>query len=120
MTRLATQALPGQWVQIHRILLEAGSRAPQIPDETQAVPLEMWVKGFLVSAPAVDGDEVEVVTVTARRIKGRLVNANPVYGHGFGEPVPELLTIGRELRGIIARGSGEGDLDGVWPVKRDD
>ena len=37
----------GTWVQIHRIVLREGQRAPQVPVETQQVPLEMWVKGFL-------------------------------------------------------------------------
>ncbi|MGR8952181.1 MAG: 2-amino-4-ketopentanoate thiolase, partial [Gammaproteobacteria bacterium] len=37
----------GVWVEIHDIVLEAGERAPQVPEDTAKVPLEMCVKGFL-------------------------------------------------------------------------
>jgi hypothetical protein len=100
---MARKAIRGQWVQVHRIVLAAGTRAPQIPPETQAVPLEMWVKGFLTTGSATEGEEVTIETVTGRRLTGRLVDAQPQYRHGFGEPVPELLTIGRECREIVER-----------------
>ena len=43
-----SQAQQGDWVQIYRVILPVGERAPQVPKETASVPLEMWVKGFLV------------------------------------------------------------------------
>ena len=52
----------GSWVQIYRVVLPAGERAPQLPDDTRRVPLEMRVKGRLV-APARLGDEVEIVGI---------------------------------------------------------
>lgn len=37
------------WVRIHNIVLEAGDRAPNIPEDTQNVPLEFWTKGFCLT-----------------------------------------------------------------------
>lgn len=90
----------GTWVQIHQIVLKPEERAPQVPDDTKQVPLELKVKGFL-NADAVKGDEVTVTTLTGRSLKGRLVEANPRYEHDFGRPVPALLTIGQELRKFL-------------------
>ncbi len=40
-------ARKGDWVRIHNIVLEVGGeRAPNIPEDTQNVPLEVWDKGF--------------------------------------------------------------------------
>ena len=95
----------GTWVEIHSIVLPPGQRAPQGPDDTQAVPLEMRVKGHLVEA-ADPGDEVEVVTRAGRRLRGTLEAVEPGYEHGFGAPVPELTAIGEELRSLLATGGG--------------
>ena len=95
----------GTWVEIHSIVLPAGQRAPQVPDDTQAVPLELRVKGHLVEA-ADSGDDVEVVTRAGRRMRGTLEVVEPGYEHGFGPPVPELAAIGDELRALLATGEG--------------
>lgn len=88
------------WVEIHRIVLAPGERAPQVPGDTQSVPLEMRVKGFL-TAPAVLGEEAEIETPAGRRLRGTLVEVNPAYTHGFGPPIPELSTIGLEVRAML-------------------
>jgi hypothetical protein len=88
------------WVEIHRTVLEPGKRAPQVPADTQDVPLEMKVKGFL-SRDAGVGDEVEITTPTGRRIRGVLTAINPAYSHRFGSPIAELSPIGSELRAIL-------------------
>ncbi len=93
-------AAAGSWVEIHRIVLPAGERAPQVPEDTKHVPLEMRVKGFL-AAPAAIGEEVEIVTRSGRRLRGRLVEVAPAYTHGFGAPLPELVTIGEEVRRLL-------------------
>ena len=36
----------GDWVQIENIVLPAGQRAPQVPEDTQACDLKLWVKGI--------------------------------------------------------------------------
>lgn len=107
---MSTEGLVGDWVQIHAVLLPAGARAPQVPPDTQGVPLEMWAKGFLVSAPASVGDMVEIETPAGRMLSGRMVAVNPHHTHGFGKAIPELLTIGSECRQIVAeaRMRGEG------------
>lgn len=79
-------AKKGDWVLTHNIILTPQQRAPQVPEDTHGVPLEMWVKGHL-TADAEIGDEV-----------------NPRYTHDYGEFVPELLEIGDTVRGILFGG----------------
>lgn len=96
----------GTWVEIHRIVLPAGERAPQVPDDTRQVPLEMRVKGYLV-APASPGEQAEIVTPVGRRLRGVIREINPAYTHGFGAPIAELSGIGREVRALL-RGRRQG------------
>lgn len=98
------KAKKGDWVRIYNVVLTPEQRAPQVPDDTKKVPLEMWDKGFLINEEANIGDEVEIETYIGRRIKGKLVEINPYYTHSFGQCVPELLYIGRQLRGILEGG----------------
>ncbi|MGX6977760.1 2-amino-4-oxopentanoate thiolase subunit OrtA [Vagococcus elongatus] len=87
-------AKKGDWVKIHSTILTADQRAPQVPEDTKMVPLEMWVKGYL----EVDGkinDLVEIRTVTGRKETGVLVEISPTYTHSFGEFIPEILEIDR-------------------------
>jgi hypothetical protein len=95
-------AKKGDWVRIHKIILEAGKRAPHLPEDTQKVPLEMWVKGFLLNESANIGDDVEIETYIGRKESGTLVEVNPYYKHNFGKSVPEVLYIGRQVRSLIA------------------
>ncbi len=90
----------GTWVEIRGIVLAAGARAPQVPADTSEVPLELRAKGFLVAAAEI-GAEAEIETVTGRRLRGTLAEANPPYEHGFGAPLPELSAIGGEVRAIL-------------------
>jgi hypothetical protein len=101
---MAEPVAKGAWVEIRRIVLRAGERAPQVPEDTRRVPLELRVKGFL-AAPAALGEDCEIVTPAGRRLAGELVEIGPGYTHGFGAPVPELARIGEEVRAILrARG----------------
>jgi len=43
---LANLAKKGDWVQIQVTILHPEERAPQVPEDTKKVPLEMRVKGF--------------------------------------------------------------------------
>jgi hypothetical protein len=99
---MAERIPEGSWVEIERIVLEAGERAPQVPEDTQRVPLEMRVKGFLI-APVSVGEEAEIETPAGRRLRGTLREANPAYSHSFGAPIPALSAIGREVRTILAK-----------------
>ena len=96
----------GSWVEIHQIVLPAAERAPQVPDDTRQVPLEMRVKGYLL-APAAAGEEADVVTAVGRRLRGVIREVNPAYSHGFGAPIAELCGIGREVRALL-RGRRQG------------
>ncbi|MEW6243471.1 MAG: 2-amino-4-oxopentanoate thiolase subunit OrtA [Bacillota bacterium] len=90
----------GAWVEVYNIVLPAGSRAPQVPRDTQDVPLEMRVRGFLL-AEAELGKECTIRTLSGRQVKGILVNDSPRHVHDFGEPVRELLEIGPEVRRML-------------------
>jgi hypothetical protein len=103
---MAEPLAKGTWVEIHRIVLAPGERAPQVPEDTRLVPLEMRVKGFLLEAAAL-GEEAEIETPAARRLRGTLVADNPAYTHGFGPPIPELSTIGSAVRRILREREGE-------------
>jgi len=96
----------GAWVKIHKIVLTPEMRAPQVPDDTKKVPLEMWVKGHLLNKAEI-GEEVEVKTRTGRIVKGSLIEVNPTFTHSFGNFIPELLRIDDQTREIVFGG----DLD---------
>lgn len=90
----------GQWVQIHNIVLAAGERG-QVPEDTQNVPLEMWVKGYL-TADAELGAECMVITPTGREVAGTLEEIEPGYVHGFGGYVPELDIVRWQVRELMS------------------
>lgn len=96
-------AKKGDWVQIHQIVLKPEERAPQVPDDTKKVPLELWVKGYALS-DAKAGEQIEIETTTGRKVKGDLVAVNPRYIHSFGEFVPELLRVDRQVKEILFGG----------------
>lgn len=97
----------GDWVRVHRIILQPDERAPQVPEDTKSVPLEMWVKGYLIDDEAKLGDEVKITTITGRTEYGKLLEVNPSYDHSFGNFIPELLEIGQQLRGILFGGDSD-------------
>ena len=78
----------GDWVIIHNIVLNPSQRAPQVPEDTKAHPLEMWVKGFIDNDANI----------------GDLVKVNPYYTHDYGKCIPELLQIGIQARDILFGG----------------
>lgn len=96
-------AKKGDWVQIHQIVLKPEERAPQVPDDTKKVPLELWVKGYALAEAEV-GAQIEIETTTGRKVKGDLVAVNPRYIHSFGEFVPELLRVDRQVKEILFGG----------------
>ena len=95
----------GCWVEIYRVVLQASERAPQVPEDTRQVPLEMRVKGFL-TRPGVVGEDAEIITAAGRRLQGILTQFNPAYSHGFGAPIPELSSIGEEVRAMLRKQEG--------------
>lgn len=96
------KAIQGDWIRIHKIVLNTDQRAPQLPEDTKKVPLEMWDKGFLLSSSAKIGDEVEIETIIGRKLTGTMIELNPQFDHAWGNCVPEILQIGKQLRSILA------------------
>lgn len=94
-------ATKGDWVRIHSVLMKAGSRAPGIPEDTAKVPYELWDKGFLVSDEAEIGETVNIETITGRNITGTLLEKNPSYRHDFGEFIPEIMLIDKQLKKLM-------------------
>lgn len=91
----------GQWVEVERVLLEPSDRAANLPQDTAAQPLRVWVKGFARDGAAI-GEECEVETMTGRAVRGVLSAINPGYTHTFGAPPPGIAAIGRDLRVRLA------------------
>ena len=107
---MAERVVAGTWVELGRVVLPAGERAPQVPEETQRVPLEMRVKGRLTHDANVS-EEAEVITAAGRRLRGTLEGVAPAYTHGFGPPTPELLAVGEELRERLRTGKHASEAD---------
>jgi hypothetical protein len=100
-----SESIPqGTWVEIGSVVLPAGQRAPQVPDDTRAVDLELRVKGFLLAA-ALPGEAVAIRTAAGRELHGTLLRVNPPYEHSFGAPIAALSVIGGEARALLRRGS---------------
>lgn len=93
-------AKKGDWVRIHSIVLKADERTARIPDDTQKCDLEMWTKGFLTEDAEI-GDEVTVITAVNRKETGKLIEVNPYYTHSYGNFVPEIIQIDKQLREIM-------------------
>lgn len=96
-------AKKGDWVQIHNVLLPAGGRALQVPEDTQACDLDLWVKGVL-QKDAAEGELAEIVTMTGRHVTGTLCDINPKYIHTYGDFTPELLRVDLQVRQMIFGG----------------
>lgn len=97
-------AKKNDFVRIHRDILEPAERTGKLPEDTKNVPLEMWVKGYLQEDAAELGDTVTVKTVVGRLETGKLIEVNPCYALNYGEYVPEIQMIDRQLRGVLFEG----------------
>jgi len=106
------RCVAGEWVEVERVLLEPADRSPGLPPETVGKQLLVWVKGFAHSGAAL-GEDVTIETMSGREVTGRLSAVNPGYTHTFGDPIPELSRVGRDLRSRVAAyragGAGSGD-----------
>ena len=85
------------WVEISQVVLPAGGRAPNVPQDTAEVDFVARIRGFLVE-PASLGDDATVRTLLGRQVAGRLAVVNPRNPADFGDPVPELLALGVAAR----------------------
>jgi 2-amino-4-ketopentanoate thiolase alpha subunit len=87
----------GSWVELERVILEPGARAPGIPADTASVPFAGRVRGFLV-APAPLGSDAEVRTQAERLVRGRLRAVLPRNPADFGAPSAELLVAAKAMK----------------------
>ncbi len=101
-----SEARKGEWVEVQRVVLEAGQRSESIPPDTAEVPYLARVKGFLLEDARVGG-RVTIETIIGTLVEGTLIAVNPLYGHDFGRPVPELLPVGNELRALLGGGGNQ-------------
>ena len=76
-------------------------RSKNLPAETAEKPLMMWVKGFAEGEAAL-GESCTIETMTGRQVTGTLSAINPGYFHTFGNPIPELVHVGKDLRARLA------------------
>jgi 2-amino-4-ketopentanoate thiolase alpha subunit len=93
----ATLVPAGAWVEVSQVVLPAGGRAPNVPQDTAATDFVARVRGFLTE-PAALGDDATVRTLLGREVGGRLAVVNPRNPADFGDPVPELLALGVAAR----------------------
>ena len=98
-------AKKNDYVRVHRTILEAVERTGKLPEDTKNVPLEMWVKGWLQDEQAKLGDIVTVKTVVGRLETGELMEEYPCYALNYGEFVPEILEIDRQLKDVLFEGA---------------
>jgi 2-amino-4-ketopentanoate thiolase alpha subunit len=95
------RAREGDWVEVEVKLLDPADRSKNLPPETAEKPLTMWVKGFATGEAAVGG-ELTIETITGRKVTGVLSAVNPGYFITYGNPIPELTHVGRDLRARLA------------------
>lgn len=87
----------GTWVELERVILNVGERAPGIPSDTASVPFTGRVRGFLVG-PAFLKSQVQVRTQADRIVTGTLRTVLPRNPANFGEPSAELLMVGKAMK----------------------
>jgi hypothetical protein len=95
------RAREGDWVEVEVKLLDPADRSKNLPPETAEKPLMMWVKGFALGEAA-KGGELTIETITGRKVTGVLSAVNPGYYITYGDPIPELTHVGRDLRARLA------------------
>ncbi|MDQ6879114.1 MAG: 2-amino-4-oxopentanoate thiolase subunit OrtA [Candidatus Dormibacteraeota bacterium] len=87
----------GTWVELERVILKPGERAPEIPADTASVPFAARVRGFLLASARI-GTTAEARTQAERVVSGRLRAVLPRNPAGFGDPSPELLQVGKGMK----------------------
>ena len=97
----AIRAREGDWVEVECKLLDPADRSKNLPPETAEKPLMMWIKGF-AQGEAGMGEELTIETMTGRKVTGALSAVNPGYFITYGNPIPELTHVGRDLRAQLA------------------
>jgi 2-amino-4-ketopentanoate thiolase alpha subunit len=90
----------GAWVEVQQVVLKAGDRAPNVPDDTAGLDFVARIRGFLANETPL-GAEATIRTLTGRSVSGRLTVVDPRNPADFGDPVPDLLRLGQAARQAI-------------------
>ena len=98
-----TEFKQGDYAVIQEIVLPAGKRAPQVPEDTAKTPLIAFSKGWLLE-DAKAGDRVRVETMSGRTMEGILTSRGLEPVHDYGDYIPELQVIHRQVRDILFGG----------------
>lgn len=88
----------GDWVEIESVVLTPSERSENLPDCTRETSLIMWIRGFLQNESAELNDEIEIMTLADRKVKGTLVEKEPRHTYDYGDTIIELIHIGEELK----------------------
>lgn len=87
----------GEYVEIKITALNKNERAENLPIDTKNLPYEGKIRGYLKSDSNI-GDEVIIETPIGRKVKGTLLGRVGIYEHSFGEPIRELIDIGKKIK----------------------
>lgn len=87
----------GTRVRIVQTLLTAEERAPNLPEDTAALPYLLRVNGELVE-PGELGKPGRVRTAIGRELEGIIEVVEPADEHTFGRPVPPLVRAATAIR----------------------
>ena len=97
----------GELVPIETVVLPIGERAPQVPDDTKKTPLRAFTKGFLQEESATRGGRVTVRTMSDRLVKGTVSDLPVSPIHTFGDSVPELTAVHRQVFELMFGGESK-------------
>ncbi len=92
-----TMVKKSEYVEIKIVALNKDERAENLPNDTKNLPYEGKIRGYLTSDSNI-GDEVTIETPIGRKINGILLKKVGKYEHNFGEPIRELIDIGKKIR----------------------
>ncbi len=87
----------GDYVEIKIVALESYERKEDVPLDTKKVPYAGKIRGYLTFDANI-GDFVEIETPIGRKVKGELMGLVKEYEHNFGEPIRELVDIGKKIK----------------------
>lgn len=96
-------AIQDDWVEVESTILNPEERSIHLPERTRKTPLKMWVRGFLQADKADIGNDVKIRTLSGRMVEGELVQIKPSHKYDYGETIPELLTVGEELKNQLEK-----------------
>lgn len=87
----------GDYVEIKITILNPEERAENLPEDTKKFAYEGKLRGYLLQDANI-GEVVTVETPIGRFVKGVLLGEVKEYEHNFGEPIRELIDVGKKVK----------------------